>query len=90
MQNFLKLGKYTINPNAIAYIDWDFQHKYTVTDEMIHQVRIYLQCQECGDSIYLSFAIDSPEAKALASYYDNPHFGLDLLMIYPVDDSLDS
>lgn len=82
MHKFLKLGKYTINPNAIAYIDWDFHFKYTVTDEMIHQVRIYFQCQEYGDSIYLSFDIESPEAKALYKYLYESHIGYDLLLLY--------
>lgn len=82
MHKFLKLGKYTINPSAIAYIDWDFQFKFTVTGELIHQVRVYLQAQECGDSIFLSFEVESPEAKALYKYFYEPHIGYDLLLLY--------
>lgn len=82
MHKFLKLGKYTINPSAIAYIDWDFQFKYTAGDELIHQVRVYLLTQECGDSIFLSFEVDSPEAKALYKYFYEPDIGYDLLLLY--------
>ena len=82
MHKFIKLGKYTINPNAITYIDWDYQFKLTVKDELIHQVRVYLQGQEYGNSNFLSFEVESPEAKALYKYFYEPHIGYDLLLLY--------
>lgn len=83
---FLKLGKYTINPAAITYIDWDYQHQDFVRDKPIHKVKIYFNIP-ADDSIFtIAIDADSLEAKALAQHFANPNFGLDLLLLYGDED----
>ena len=61
---FIRLGKYTINLDAIAYIDWE--HKHTPREgEGYYAIRIYLQSTTENGLLYVGFKHDSVEAKAL-------------------------
>lgn len=91
MHKFLKLGKYTINPSAIAYIDWDYQIEKFPSEtfpssEPIKFVKVHFNgATGNSDSMqprWIDFEVDSPEAKALHKYFYEPHIGYDLLLLY--------
>lgn len=74
---FLKLGKYTINVNAIAYINWN-SVKRKEPSGIINTVSISFSVP-VGDAEnfgaqYIEFDTNSEEAKALERYFQNPKF----------------
>lgn len=65
--NFIKLGKYTINPAAIAYISWDVA-RYSGEDTKV--VRVFLLVRNGDIPEYLDFKAESKEALALKQYFE--------------------
>lgn len=70
---FLKLGKHTINPSAIAYINWEFRRN----DGKV--VRIIFTSHTAEVPSCIELKIGSPEAKALDLYFNNPNNVTDLM-----------
>lgn len=70
---FLKIGQYTINEQAIAYIDWG-------NDKMPVAICLLVAIGDSTDvySERLYFAAQSQEAKALREYYSGSR-AIDLL-----------
>lgn len=67
---FLKIGDYTINPNAIAFIHWSYPY-------------ISIQMQSATqEGTFINFEADSPEGKALRKYFDSTMQHVDLIQIF--------
>ena len=70
---FLKIGRYTINKSSISYINWQAKHPRINRDE--DYIIIYLNssqgCAEIIETHFISFKLDSLEAKALEFYFAN-------------------
>ena len=66
---FIRLGKYTINLDAIAYIDWNYKNTLTSGEEY-YAVRIYLRSTTEDGLLYVGFRHDSVEAKALHYFFN--------------------
>lgn len=71
MPKFITLGNYTINVNAISYVDW----KEGVTDngEKIGIIYLYHQARPNG----VPFYVDSIEGRELQEHLENSQTNLD-------------
>lgn len=86
MHQFIKLGNYTINTSAIAYIDWNCPLRIGYGDEGVthYRVRVYflsipVSREDEPGVYYLSFSTDSREAQALREYFKNSRISQDLV-----------
>lgn len=79
---FLKLGKYTINPNSIAWIDWECKSSGLGGGEQYYTVKVYFTTTRDDNPAWISFRTDSLEAKALKQYYDSHISAIDLVRSY--------
>lgn len=68
---FLKIGKYTINQNAITYINWQYKQE-NFDGELQLYTRIYFPLSQGNseefEADFIQLPADSIEAKALRSY----------------------
>lgn len=69
-QPFLKIGDYTINPNAIAFIHWSNPY-----------ISVVMQ-HPTNNGAFINFEADSPEGKALRKYFDSGMQHVDLVLIF--------